>query len=44
LPRHQGLAPALAWAPFVLWFAAGLLFAALASTARRPNKAPTARL
>jgi len=44
LPRREGLAPALAWAPFVLWFAAGLLFAALASTARRPNKAPTARL
>ena len=35
LPRHQELAPALAWAPFVLWFAAGLLFAALALRIRR---------
>jgi hypothetical protein len=30
LPRHSGLAPALEWAPFALWFAAGLLFATLA--------------
>jgi len=35
LPRNQGLAPALAWAPFVLWFAAGLLFAALAFRIRQ---------
>lgn len=42
LPRHPGLAPALAWTPFVLWLAAGLLFAALASgVARRPGAART---
>jgi len=40
LPRHPGLAPALAWAPFALWLAAGLLFAALALGAASRRAAP----
>ena len=33
LNRQPGLAPALEWSPFVLWLAAGLLFATLAMRA-----------
>lgn len=43
LPRQPGLASALDWAPFALWFAAGLLFAALASGAARGRVAGDAR-
>lgn len=38
--KIQGIAPALEWSPFVLWFAAGLLFIALARTASGRSPSP----
>jgi hypothetical protein len=40
LGRSPAVTPALDWAPFVLWLAAGLLFAALSPGAARGRASP----